>query len=502
MFRYFIVRMSALIIVLFGVVLARYAVYDSKNGKSFSFSLGGVPPRDFPEIKTRGKIVALTDNSSTSYFVYKGEPMGFEYELLHAFASAENLDLVITVAKDMNRVFEQLNRGEADIIAANLTVTKERKEKVSFTSPLLVTRQVLIQRKPAGWEKMPYESVEKKLIRNPVDLAGKNVCVRRESSFYTRLKSLSEEIGGRINIVEVPGKYETEELISMVADGKIDYTVADENVALINQTYYPGIDIKTAISLPQQIAWAARKDAPALMKKINAWIKDSRNKPLFAAIYSKYFRSPQEAAARRESGFFSPAGGKISVYDDLIRMYSAKIGWDWRLLASLIYQESHFCHDTRSWTGAYGLMQIIPATSARLGIDSLCATPLESIRAGTVYLACIDAYWKSYIPDSSERIKFTLASYNVGTGHIIDARNLALKYGRNSGVWDGNVAYFILQKSKPEFYNDPVVRFGYCRGSEPFNYVKEILLRFEHYKNATEMKQISSEKVQYIKSCI
>ena len=478
-------RIAAILFILLGIIYMKYYSYKESNEPK-PYNSSSVTALDLNKIKQRGKFIALTDNSSTSYFVYKGEPMGYEYELLNAFSKHIGVELEIVIVKNMNTIFDQLNNGEADIIAANLTVTKERAQKVNFTEPLLLTRQVLIQRKPENWQTMTSGEIDKKLIRNTIEIIDKEVHVRKGSSFYSRLLSLSEEVGGKINIIEAPGDNDTEQLISKVASGEIDYTIADENVALLNQTYYPEIDVKTPISFPQKISWAVRKDSPDLLRELNLWLNDDKNTHQYAVLYNKYFQDPKEAGKRIESEFFSNKGSKISVYDDMIKTYSLKIDWDWRLLASMICQESRFNPSAQSWAGAYGLMQIIPATSIRYGIDSIAATPQQSIRAGTSYLLSIDKYWKDYIEDKNERIKFVLASYNVGLGHVIDARNLAIKYNKDPNTWSGNVAEFLLKKSMPKYFNDPIVKYGYCRGQEPYNYVKQILNRFEHYKNVID----------------
>lgn len=479
------VRFATLLSVVFITLLFLYYGCDSwTKTKSAKDSIAaGTVDFDLDKIKKRGKIVVLTDNNSTNYFVYRAEPMGFEFELLYAFAKENGLELEMEVTKDMNKIMDQLNRSEVDLIAANLTVTKDRSEKVNFTEPLLYTRQVLIQRKPDGYEKESENKIEASLVRNLTDLIGKKVYVRKESSFYARLQNLSDEIGGKIDVAEVSGDNDTEELIVKVANGEIDYTVADENVALINQTYYPNIDIKTAVSLPQRIAWAVRKNSPILLNELNTWIKKKINTAEYANIFNKYYRNPKAAGQRIESEYFSMTGNRISVYDELIKKYSKKIEWDWRLLASMVCQESRFDPSAQSWMGAYGLMQIIPSTSMRYGIDSISATPEQSLNAGTSYIRRLDNYWKDYIDDKDERIKFVLASYNVGLGHVIDARTLTVKYNRKPYLWDNHVAYFLLQKSRPNFYNDAVVKFGYCRGQQPYNYVRDILKRYEHYKN-------------------
>lgn len=408
--------------------------------------------------------------------------MGYEFELLKGFAKSIGVKLEIVVAKNMNEIFDLLNNNEVDIVAANLTVTKERLEIVNFTTPLLHTRQVLIQRKPKGWERMRKDDLEQKLIRNHFDLSGKNIHVRKGSSFYSRLISLSEEIGEKINIIEASGEEDTELLINKVARGDIDYTAADENVALINQTYYPNIDIETPISFSQKIAWAVRKKSPILNHMLNRWIDDEKNKETAQLTYKKYFKDSKKLRRIILSNRF-PDTNQLSEYDAMIKKYSAKIGWDWRLLASMIFQESGFSPTAQSWAGAYGLMQLMPETGARYGLDTSIGNAEGNIVAGTNYILDLDKYWRGKIPDKNERIKFILASYNVGLGHVIDARNLAMKYEKNPDLWFDNVDYMILQKSNPKIYNDTIVKCGYCRGQETYIYVKEILARYEHYKS-------------------
>jgi membrane-bound lytic murein transglycosylase F len=217
---------------------------------------------------------------------------------------------------------------------------------------------------------------------------------------------------------------------------------------------------------------------------LNAWLEEFKKQKQYTYLYNKYFKNPKSARIY-ESEFYSRNSGKISVYDEVIKKYSQNIGWDWRLIASLIYQESKFHPEVRSWAGAYGLMQLMPETAAQFGVDSL-AGPEQQIEAGIRFLKYIDKQLEEVIEDPEERVKFILASYNVGIGHVLDARRLADKYGKDSNKWFANVDTFLLQKSEPKFYRDPVVYYGYCRGTEPVNFVSEILQRYDHYKNFTE----------------
>lgn len=439
---------------------------------------------DLDQIRERGKLVALSSYSSTSYFLYRGRTMGYEYELLRRLAEDLDLELEIRIAHDMDSIIRMLKEGEGDIISHGLTVTKERKERVAFTDYHTKTHQVLVQRKPENWRQMMLHNIDKQLIRDPLELIGKEVHVREKSSYYQRLLNLEDEIGGDIDIVTVEGDRTTEELIKMVADGEIDYTIADQNIAAINATYLPILDVETAVSFNQRIAWAVRNSSPELLGAVNDWIGRMKKDAVYYVIYNKYFKNKKAFKKRAESEYFSIAGDKISPYDKIIMQHADSIGWDWRLLASMIYQESGFDPRAESWAGAKGLMQMMPATARHFGLKDPY-DPAQSIEAGVAYLERLMERYDE-MKDSVEQTKFVLASYNVGPSHVQDAMRLAEKYGKDPLRWDGHVAEYILLKSKPEYYTDEVVKYGYCRGTEPFNYVKEIFERFHTYKEFIE----------------
>ncbi len=436
---------------------------------------------DLDQITERGKIIALTGYNAYSYFIYRGQPMGFEYDLVTRLADELNLELEIKVVRELDKMFEMLENGEGDLIAYNLTVTKNRSKKYAFSEHHHTSRQVLVQRKPDNWRNMMRHQIERKLIRNPIDLEGKTVYVRGASAYLSRMKNLSDEIGGDINIIEASSDLTTEDLIQAVADGEIEYTIADDNVAELNKAYYSNIDVATYVSFPQRIAWAVRKSSPDLLNAINGWIHKIKKKPDYYAIYAKYFENRNSYKRRIQSEYFSNTGGGISKFDELIKKYASDLNWDWRILASLIFQESRFKTDVQSWAGASGLMQLMPSTAKMYGVTDL-NNPRESLRAGVSYLNYLDRFWSEMIPDSSERVKFVLASYNIGPGHIIDARNLAQKYGADPDVWSENVEVYLLSKSKEKFYLDDVVKQGYARGRETVKYVREVLDRYELYK--------------------
>lgn len=428
---------------------------------------------DLEAIKSRGYINALVDNNSVSYFIFRGEPMGYEYELLEKFASSIGVELRIKVISGVEESIDLLNKGEGDIIAFPLTITDEREKIVKFSQPLFTTNQVLVQRKP--------DSTGGSLIRLHSDLIGKEIRVMKNSSFVDRLERLSEEVGGKIIVVEDSAGAGSESLIRQVAMGEIPLTVTDQTLAMVNALTYPNLDIETIISLPQDIAWATRTNSPELNSTINSWLAEIKKKGIFKQVYDRYFNSPKTTAARMKSDFSSLTGGKLSVYDSMIRLESKKLGWDWRLVASVIYQESGFNNNSRSWAGAMGLMQLMPAAVQQFKVQN-AYDPEQNIRAGIRVLQYHDKLWSKTVADPNERIKFVLASYNVGLSHVIDARNLASKYGKDTTKWEGNVEMYLSLKTKSKYYRDPVVTAGYCRCQGPINYVKEVLGRFEAYK--------------------
>lgn len=435
---------------------------------------------DLDAIVKRGYLNALVDNNSVSYFIYKGHPMGYEYELLKLLADELKVDLKIKVTSGLERAVEQLNAGEGDIIAFPLAITKSMKNSVAFTYPHFNAYQVLIQRKPTNWRQLTYDQINANLIRNPVELLGKEVHVIAGTSHAMRLENLSEELGGDIIIREDSINSESESLVRKVALGEIDYTVADHNLAYVNASYYPNLDVQTVLSMPQQIAWALRQNSPKLMETINQWLTRIKKEPTFMVIYNRYFKSPRTSLMRMNSDYSSLGGNKLSEYDILIKQGSEKLGWDWRLLASIVYQESRFKAGDESWAGAQGLMQLMPETAKRFGATDV-NDPKENIKAGVNYLKYLDGYWTKRIDNPEERMKFILASYNAGLAHILDSRKLAEKYGKDPQVWS-DVEFFLLKKTDPKFYKDPLSRAGYCKCEEPVNYVKDILARYEEYK--------------------
>ena len=420
---------------------------------------------DLPQIKDSGELVVLTLYSSTSYFIYRGQEMGFQYELSGQFAKSLGLKLRIEVANSVDELIRKLLAG---MIAYNLPVTKEWKDSLIYCGEDIITHQVIVQQGKG----------KQKPLKDVTELIGKDIYVK-PGKYYDRLVNLNNELGGGIQIHKVTNdSITTEDLITQVAQGKIPYTVADNDLAKLNKTYYPNLNIDLSISFDQRSSWAVRKDCPELAAATK-WHEENMTSPAYTASMKRYF---ENSKMMPHSPILSLREGKISHYDDLFKKYSKDIGWDWRMLASLAYTESNFDTTAVSWAGAKGLMQLMPATARTMGVPpGKEQNPEESVKAAVKYIAATDRSL-SMIPDKQERLSFILASYNAGLGHIYDAMALAEKYGKNKLVWKDNVENFILLKSNEEYFTDPICKNGYFRGIETYNFVRDILSRYESYK--------------------
>ncbi len=410
--------------------------------------------------------------SPTSYFSYRDEEMGFDYTLVKQFAEDKGLVLDLKVAPSMSKMIEMLDSGEVDLLAYDIPITAEFKGSVLPTGPVNNTSQVLVQPKHANLDS---------LITDVTQLVGRDVYVEKNSKYQYRLENLNEELGGGIVIHTVDrDTMITEDLIDMVSRGMISLTVVDSDIARLNKTYYKDLEITLALSFPQRHSWGVSPSKPWLADSINNWMDTEKSRKSMDELLKKYFELSKNDESHYSIDF---SKGRISPYDDLFRKYASEIGWDWRLLAAQAYTESHFNPKAVSWAGARGLMQIMPGTARQYGLSQARINdPEANIATAVRLIRDLDKALESRIPDPEERKKFILASYNSGHAHIYDAIALARKTGRNPRVWTDNVADALLLKSNPKYINDPVVKYGYCRGRQTTAYVREIYKFYNHAK--------------------
>ena len=355
-------------------------------------------PNDFDSICERGELRVLTLYSSTSYFLYRGEEMGYEYERIKQFADHYNLKTTVIVADNIKHLTEMLERGEGDIIAYELPIIGDAKNEWLYCGAENITHQVLIQPRKRKSE----------MVNDVVDLIGKDIYVEAGSKYEERINNLNNELGGGIRIHHIDkDSVVTEELIEMVSTGEIPYTLADNNLAQLNRTYYNNIDI------PQRASWAVRKSSPALAHAVDQWVKENQKSDSYRSISRRYFELSKSFPT---SAVLSVSKGQISIYDHLFKKYAREIDWDWRILAAQAYNESHFDTLAVSWAGARGLMQLMPPTAReaaqRLGDEALSPfVPEQNVMLGAAHFAYLHAKFRRRLP-------LSVAAYNAGAAAV------------------------------------------------------------------------------------
>jgi membrane-bound lytic murein transglycosylase F len=457
--------------------------------------------RDLAQIRERGQLIVLAPYNSTTYFIYQGEPLGYEYEMLRAFAKDLGVTLKMVVATDPKSLFPLLNSGDGDIAAARLvpstapTTALQDQSPVAFTRALYRTEPALVQQEmgpsaagegaeqalePGPANPLPEVDIPARLVSQPAQLAGRTVTLPQESAYRRTLIELSDEITGDIHVVEVGEELQDEALAQKVARGEVQFTVMPRNLADLKEAEFKNLKVRPILGQPHRVSWAVRKNSSELLRELNRWIEEQKNGALFDALYQKYFIDRRRYLERVQSEYLTSKTGKLSEFDPLIKQFAGELNWDWRLLASQAFQESRFKPEARSWAGATGILQLMPATAREFGVTN-ALDPSDNVQGAVKFLKWLQRYWDKRVPDETERLKFILASYNTGAGHVEDAQRLTEKYGGNPQKWE-DVSYWLLQKSTQQYSSDPVVKFGFCRGLEPVNYVTNILERFDHYK--------------------
>jgi membrane-bound lytic murein transglycosylase F len=418
---------------------------------------------DLDEIKKKRVLRVLTRNASNCFFLYRGEQLGFEYELAQDFAKTLGVRLEIIVPPTREALLEWVQQGRGDIVAAGLTSTAEREKAVEFTAPYLTVSELVVV--PAS------DTTTKELA----DLKGKKISVRKSSSYYESLSKLKNKYGFEIELL--PENLETEDILLQVGEGKLAATIADSSIVDIELTYSDKIRSVGPLGDPVDIAWVLRKDQPKLKAEADAFLKKIYKGLFYNMTVNKYFKNTknmrQSASQER-----SDKEGQLSPFDAFAKKYAKQYELDWRLVTAQMYQESRFDPNAKSWVGALGLMQVMPQTAKELKIDDV-VDPEKGVHAGVKLLARYAKMFEGPSVKEKDRIRFALAAYNCGPGHVHDARRLAKDTGLDPDRWFGNVEKAMLLLSDPKHAR--TARHGFCRCSEPVKYVSEIQTRYDAY---------------------
>lgn len=410
-----------------------------------------------------GEITVITRNNANCYYLYRDEAMGFEYDLAKAFAGYLGVGLNVQIAENWDDMIPSLMEGTGDFIAASMTITPKRQSLLAFSDGYMTIQQHIIAHR------------DNRSIKKAEDLTGKIVRVRSRTSYQEQLEALKEQ-GIDLNI-KLYNDLPTEELIRRVANKDIEITIADSNIALLNRRYYPQIILAGPISEKERLGWAVNPKAGKLLERINAFFKIIEENGKFKEIYNKYYGDVDVFDYVDLRSFHKRIKTRLPRYYSIIKEAAEKRGFDWRLIAAQTYQESHFNPGAASPAGAYGLMQLTLATAKSLGVTSIL-DPRQNIHAGVRYLKKLyDHFDGAQDPD---RLFIALAAYNVGQGHIYDARNIARRMNLDPNRWSSMSKVLPLLRYR-EYYTK--AKYGYCRGTEPIQYIKRILLYYDVLKH-------------------
>lgn len=477
-------------IFLFSFFLLVFTVYQIfKNDSDAEIATANpykkIKPIDFDldKIKLKGKLTAIFLENSVSYFKYQGNEMGFEYETLLAFSKKIGVDFEVKIAKNKAEAFYFLNKGIGDVFMGNLIANSIDKDYIGFSDYYGFMNFVLLQRKAVEKKNNPDDTIKiAKFINKTIDLANQMVVTLPNSKSQEILKSVQILNGNRTFSMLLNADFNNDDLARMTSNETIDYAIVGENTAYLNNQYYGNLDYSLKVGFPQMLNMGIRSNAPLLQQALNTWIKQNRDTGVIKNNYTTWFKN-KENAIRYGINPDKPKGIGICKYDYLIQKYAKEINWDWRLVAAIVWQESRFNASATSPAGARGLMQVMPRTAADYGVSAYeLYNPEIAIKTGVEHLKTLINYWGGgKIAHPGQEIKFILGSYNAGSGHVEDARRLARSFGAPDQLWDRSVEYYLYYLSNPQFYNQPIVQYGYCRGSEPYQYVKNIVAKFLHW---------------------
>lgn len=416
---------------------------------------------DLPVIEKRKTLRVLTRNNAVSFYMYKGNREGFDYELIKAFAKSRKLRLEVVLAPSYADLIPMLKAGRGDVIAASLTATDERAKDVSFTRPYLLVKELFVQKQGAP----PLTSLEQ--------LRGRTVTVRKSSSYAEKLRPLAAVHGFKLN--DAPEDLEVEDLLADVDEGVVELTVADSHFFEAEKLFRKNLEAPLALSGEAPIAFATRKDNPKLRDALDAWVKQVYRGTDYNVLKRRSFENRAALTEGRE--LRTSVTGSISPFDTVIKKYSQQYGFDWRLMSAQAWRESRFNAKAKSGAGAVGLFQVLPSTGKELGFTRL-TDPEQGTHAGIKYMNQLVQRLEPTIA-LDERVRFSLAAYNAGFARLQDARRLAKELQLDPNVWAGNVERAMGLMARPQYARR--VRTGFCRCQEPVDYVSHIENKYESF---------------------
>lgn len=431
-------------------------------------------------IREAGEIRVLTRNSPVTYFIEKGQPAGFEYELAKAFADYLGVRLKLINRDGIGDLIDGLRARDGHIAAAMLSVTPQRSTEFDFAPHYLESQAILVYRIKKG----------KKKPKSLADTFGKSIMVMKNSSHAELLTRFQQDFP-QLSWQETE-TYSDIELMEQVQNEQLDFTVVDSTSFASQKSYYPGLRTGLELTPAEPIAWMlSRYHDDSINQALKRFYNREATRKLLKQLDKKYFQRKNQLNYFDTVTFKKDLQEKFSNYEQLFHLAEQETGLNWKLLAAVSYQESHWNPKAVSPTGVRGLMMLTQATAKEMGVTKR-TDPKQSIIGGAHYLKKV----KKKVPDritEPDRTWFALAGYNVGYGHLEDARVLTARGGKNPDKWS-DVRQFLPLLSKKEYYT--TVRRGYARGREPVVYVGNIqkyLELIEWEQQVAQMKQTDVE---------
>jgi len=415
------------------------------------------------QLKAKGELVVLTRNAATTYYESREGHLGVEYEMIQAFADSIGVKARFVTKQDVSDLFGAIKKGEGDIAAAGLTHTKEREEKFLFGPTYQMVTQQLVCRRGG------------KRPKKFADLAGVSIKVSAHSSYVEQLKKIKNIHPGII--WEEIENTDTETLLEDVWLKKIDCTIADSNIVAINRRYYPELSVRFDMTEPEPLAWVISVDDNGLQYLLEDWFNGYKDSSKLDEAMHRYYGYIERFDYVDVRAYQRKIKSHLPKYKKVFKQAAKRYNVDWTLLAAQAYQESHWRAKAKSPTGVRGMMMLTRITAKELGIKNRLDAN-ASITGGAHYLSKL----RKRLPDSvtePDRTWLALAAYNVGMGHIWDARKLAKQLNKNPDRWQ-ELATVLPLLTKKKYYND--LKHGYARGFEPVSYVKNI----RDYQNMLE----------------
>ncbi len=431
-------------------------------------------------IRDAGVLHVLTRNAATTYFIGPNGPEGLEYDLVKAFADYLGVSLKISVEDNLKNMLSKVKENEVDFAAAGLTVTAERKKTLRFsTSYQSITQQLVYNRS------MPRPKTMADAIEGMME-------VMANSSHVEQLIKLKEKYP-QLTWDENKNTGSTE-LLNLVAENLIDFTIADSNEYLLTRRFHSTLRSAFNISKPQKLAWAFSKHGDdSLYNEANKFLSMYQRSGQLAQLLKRHYGHARNYQYAGTTTYLAHVRYRLPRYQEMFELAGEANELDWQLLAAIAYQESHWNPRAISPTGVRGIMMLTNSTAKDLGVKDR-TVPAQSIKGGAKYIRQLSKKFSDKL-DEKDRLWFTLAAYNVGFGHVQDARIITKRRGGNPDKWVDVKESLPLLRSK-RWYKK--TRFGYARGNEPVKYVENIRSYYDilHWHLAKSNQQ--EEKVAYV----